>query len=428
LNHAVLILSHPSWLGGVIGIVANRLVEEFDRPTILFTEDDGIARGSARSIEGVDITAAIVENDEHLIKYGGHKAAAGMSLPADKIPEFRRALSLSVKRMREESDVAGAVPTLVIDGLVDLQDLTLGFIDDLGRLAPFGAGNPSLILATERVTVKTKRGIGRTGKHLRLTVEDDKGALQDVLWWNANEDDIPVGRFDMAYTVSTSTFRGERQLQVVWSDARPVDEPITDFAHRTNVEIIDYRAMSNQATLMDVMADYPSAMLWHEGVDANDGAGRLRHELTPSAVLVIWTLPPDADSVQYALKAVNPETVILFGVDPTADSIQGFLKRFGGIIKHALNAHAGIVTWTQLAGLTAHSVATMRIALNWMITRGHVTIVAEDGDSLTLADGGTANDDDKAKTTAQLAIAIQEASSYRAYFKRADKATLIQTK
>ena len=80
LNHAVLdfIALKLVWVG-VIGIVANRLVEAFDRPVILFTEEDDIARGSARSIEGVDITAAIVENDEHLIKYGGHKAAAGMS-------------------------------------------------------------------------------------------------------------------------------------------------------------------------------------------------------------------------------------------------------------------------------------------------------------------------------------------------------------
>ena len=177
-----------------------------------------------------------------------------------------------------------------------------------------------------------------------------------------------LGRFDIAFTVSTSTFRGERQLQVVWSDARPVDEPITDFAHRTDVEIIDYRKEDDpQVLLQKVLEQFPDAMVWHEGADTDDRVGRLRHELSPSSVLMIWTLPPDAESVQYALKTVNPETVILFGVDPMADSVQGFLQRFGGIIKHALNAHAGTVTWTQLAGLTAHSIATMRVALNWMV-------------------------------------------------------------
>lgn len=430
LKFEVLILSHPEWLGGVIGIVANRLVEQFNRPVILFREEDGIARGSARSIEGVDITSAITQNDEHLIKYGGHTAAAGMSLPINKIPDFRRGLSLTVKRMRQESSELGIQPTIAIDGMVALKDITLELVDDLERLAPFGAGNPALTLATPHVIVKSKRTIGRAKEHLRLTVEDDTGAMQDVLWWRASEDDVPRGYFDMAFTVSTTTFRGERQLQVTWVDARPTDEPITEFAHRTDIEIIDYRQADDPYMTLTQLTDrYPDAVVWHEGMEAlNLGEVNVyaRHELEPAPVLIIWTAPPHAESLQYALKMVNPETIVFIGIDPKADSVNGFLQRLAGIIKHALKARGGTVTWTQLAGLTAQNISTVRLGLDWMIMRGNIIITAEDGDSLTLAEGGIAQSIDKAKSTAQVATALQEASAYRAYFQKADTMTLVE--
>lgn len=430
LNFEVLILSHPQWLGGVIGIVANRLVEEFNRPVILFREEDGIARGSARSIEGVDITSAITQNDEHLIKYGGHTAAAGMSLPINKIPDFRRGLSLTVKRMRQESTALGTHPTIAIDGMIALKDITLDLIDDLERLAPFGAGNPALILATPHVIVKSKRTIGRAKEHLRLTVEDDAGAMQDVLWWRASEEDVPRGYFDMAFTVSTTTFRGERQLQVTWVDSRPVDEPIAEFSHRTDVEIIDQRHVKDPYVMLTQLLDtYPDAVVWHEGAESsslNDVTICTRYDLKPSPVLIIWTAPPDADTLKYALQIVNPETIVFIGVDPKADSLNGFLQRLAGIIKHILKARAGTVTLIQLAGLTAQNISTVRLGLDWMIKRGNITITSEDGDSLTITEGGTAQNTDKAKSTAQVATALQEASAYRAYFRKADTATLVQ--
>lgn len=140
LEHGALVLSHPAWPAGVIGIVASRLAERYHRPTILIaTPPDELGRGSARSIDGCNVTAAIATQREMLINFGGHPMAAGLTIDPERIPEFRRALSRTVSEMLGEvKDRA----ILQIDGYLSLGDLSLDLVEDLERLAPFGPGNP----------------------------------------------------------------------------------------------------------------------------------------------------------------------------------------------------------------------------------------------------------------------------------------------
>jgi single-stranded-DNA-specific exonuclease len=98
LNQPVIILSHPNWPGGVVGIVANRLVDRYHKPAILFNEsEDGILRGSARSIEGLHITEAITTQKDFLLGFGGHPMAAGMSLKKEDLPAFRKGLGKAIE-------------------------------------------------------------------------------------------------------------------------------------------------------------------------------------------------------------------------------------------------------------------------------------------------------------------------------------------
>ncbi len=150
LDEAVLVLSHPAWPGGVVGIVASRLVELFTRPVILFATPPGKpAGGSARSVEGVDITAALTEvSPGLLLGFGGHAMAAGMSLEAERIPELRKKVSQAVLRQGLPE------PSLAIDAFLGLDQLSLEMTSQLERLAPFGSGNPDLVLATRSLLVK----------------------------------------------------------------------------------------------------------------------------------------------------------------------------------------------------------------------------------------------------------------------------------
>lgn len=425
LNYSVLVLGHEHWQGGIIGIVASRLVERFNRPVILFTTPAGEpARGSARSVEGVDITAAISEHKDMLLTFGGHTQAAGMSLPGDRLPEFRRVLSNTVKRMLGKVDLT---PTVTIDGLLPLNELSLPLVDDLARLAPFGAGNPALILATKRVKIRNQRTLGRTGDHLRLTIEDAHNNVQDVLWWNAEEDQIPPGWFNLAYTLSANDFKGERQLQVVWVDAQPRDEPIEDFSKRRDVEVVDYREVDNPLEkLATLKSQYDDIIVWSEGTPDHDAQGVARDKLIPSPVLVIWTAPPHLDDLQHALTLVNPQTVILFGLTPRMDSVNGFLQRFAGAVKHVINNQNGETTIDALAGAMAHHATTIRAGLRWMQIRGHITFIENEG-VLTIHNGEEKADSQKSATTTLLTQLLSETAHFRAFFNRADKNSLVRT-
>ena len=122
LTEPAIILSHRDWPGGVVGIVANKLVERYHKPAILFTEsDDGILRGSARSIEGLHITEAIAANKDLLINFGGHPMAAGLSLQTDKLNAFKKGLGKAIEK--QLGKIILEEPTLQIDAWLKLNEI-----------------------------------------------------------------------------------------------------------------------------------------------------------------------------------------------------------------------------------------------------------------------------------------------------------------
>jgi single-stranded-DNA-specific exonuclease len=142
LTEPAIVLSHPNWPGGVVGIVANRLVDRYHKPALLLTEgEDGILRGSARSVEGLHITEAITANRDLLLNFGGHPMAAGVSLQKDNLTAFRRGLGKAIEKQLGE--IVREEPTLQIDAWLDLDEVDLELADAIEMLAPFGAGTPN---------------------------------------------------------------------------------------------------------------------------------------------------------------------------------------------------------------------------------------------------------------------------------------------
>ncbi len=128
-----------------------------------------MAHGSARSVEGCHITDAIASQQALLEGFGGHAMAAGVTIDPERIAEFRKGLDRAVSAQLAKR---AGVPRLQIHGYLLLDELTLPLVTDLARLAPFGAGNPPLVLATRDLEIVAKRKLGRAGRHLRVTVTD----------------------------------------------------------------------------------------------------------------------------------------------------------------------------------------------------------------------------------------------------------------
>ena len=206
LEGGALVLANPAWPAGIIGIVASRLVEQYGKPTVLIASPPGeVARASARSVAGVNITAALTAHAELLVNFGGHPMAAGFGIDPERIPELRRALSRTTAAMQADAHVEAG---LRIDGILPLAELTPALADDLGRLAPFGPGNPPLTLLAERLRARPGKKVGRNDEHRLVIVTDEAGGERQVIWWDGGGEPLPEGWFDLAYVARNSTYRG----------------------------------------------------------------------------------------------------------------------------------------------------------------------------------------------------------------------------
>jgi single-stranded-DNA-specific exonuclease len=174
-----LVLASDNWHPGVIGIVASRIVEEFYRPTAMVCIQDGVGKGSARSIPGFDLYSGLAACSDLLLGFGGHKYAAGFTIAKENIPRLRERLSSIVLA---QMGAQGFVRTLSVDGAVALEDLTIDLVRELERLSPFGQGNPEPRLGCRGLGVVSSRIVGNN--HLKLRLRQDKGATLGAIAFN----------------------------------------------------------------------------------------------------------------------------------------------------------------------------------------------------------------------------------------------------
>lgn len=416
-DQAALVLAHSGWHTGVIGIVASRLVERFGKPAILLSiGKDGIARGSARSIKGVHITEAITTQKELLIGFGGHPGAAGLSLPEENIAQFRRGLGRAVRNQLGELHTE---PTIQIDAYLPLVNISLDLVDEIKQLAPFGAGNPSLTLASKNLHLVSHTPIGRGKEHLRLVVEDEEGNHQNILWWNGVGFPLPEEdtHFDLAFTIQDSSFRGERQLQIQWIDFRPIAEAIPNTREeRQSVEIIDLRGETNPLAALKSIQAKQEVQVWAEGAAETTVGGLDRNELQSGACLAIWHSPPGPKEWEAVLEQVQPQQIYLFSIDPKIDDLQSFLGRLAGLVKYALGAKDGLINLASVAGATGQRSETIKTGLLWMKAKGYIQIIQQDDVDFYLAKGSGEEIQDVGSLADKLNSMLTETSAYRSYF------------
>ena len=210
-----LVLYDPSWHAGVVGIVASRLARAFHRPAIVFGRDnEGALKGSGRSIQGVNLVEILQSAKQSLQQWGGHPMAVGLSIEAEAIPAFR-------------DDFNRALAQALVDGLpekrlsIDLRlsprALTLGFLEELGRMEPFGQGNPEPVFAVNTDGIGDVRPMGR--KHLRFVLSDAGfPGLEGMAWNGADNPPPPDTPLRLAVRFGWNSWRGQRTPRLTLVD------------------------------------------------------------------------------------------------------------------------------------------------------------------------------------------------------------------
>lgn len=229
VNDKILVFAGKGWHQGVVGIAASRIKDIYDKPTIIIgIDDDGVARGSGRSVEGFSLCDAVFACSEHLTHYGGHPMAVGISLEKEKINDFRKAINAYCKDIKMPYNI------LHIDCKLNPNQLDLSILDCLSYIEPCGASNPSPIFGLYNMTVIATKEIGN-GNHMRITLSRGQGQVPVyAVYFNHNFQSCSYRNgdiVDVAVSLDRNIYNGQENLSVIIKDIK--------YSQSNNEELID---------------------------------------------------------------------------------------------------------------------------------------------------------------------------------------------
>lgn len=209
-----IVLASQDWHTGVIGIVASRIIDKFYRPTVMINApEDGVASGSGRSIPGFCLLSAIRACSQHLVSFGGHEMAAGITIEADKIEQFAADFEAYAKENLCEADT---VAKLHIDAQASLKDFSRAAVNEFQMLGPFGQGNPRPLFATKGVKLASQpRKVGVTNDHLQVTITDGLTAIRCIAFGFGRLEKklLEVDSFNVAYQPMINNYNGNSNVE-----------------------------------------------------------------------------------------------------------------------------------------------------------------------------------------------------------------------
>ena len=220
LTHAkATVLYKEDWHKGVIGIVASRCIEKFYRPTVILTESNDKVTGSARSVDGFDVYAAISECSDLLEQFGGHMYAAGVTMSVDNVAAFQKKFQEVVARQITDEQL---IPSLYIDTVIRLEEIDRKFFNVVNQMAPFGPQNMQPVFMTEQIQASNVKLLKE--QHLKFTAKQEgTNVAYDAIGFGLGEyyDLVNCGlKFNMAFTIEENDFRGHKSLQLFMKDLK----------------------------------------------------------------------------------------------------------------------------------------------------------------------------------------------------------------
>lgn len=212
---SAIVLGSEGWHHGVIGIVSSKITDLYFKPSILVSFEEGIAKGSGRSVPGFDLHEALCKCSKYLEKYGGHEMAVGLTLKEENFEAFKHAF----EEVAKEEKVEDILPVIYVDGVVTSEDMKPEFIKQLSSLEPFGEGNKVPLFAYKGLKINSIRAL-TDGKHLKLTLKDDN-LIIDAIGFNMGHlvNDYRIeDKVDVVGVLEMNSFNGIEQVQINLKD------------------------------------------------------------------------------------------------------------------------------------------------------------------------------------------------------------------
>lgn len=259
----VIVARGHDWHHGIIGIVASKITEKYYRPTLIVNIEDGIGKGSARSIDGINLFEVMQSCGELFDKFGGHAQAAGFSLPEGKIDALAEALNASVPfSMNDEV----FTPKIKAEGLLTAKDVNYKLLDELALMEPFGMGNPKPNFVYRNMLVEDAKLIGKDKTHIKLMLSDQQRIFDAVGFQMAELLPVKKTSVDVMAQLERNEFRGVQSIQLMIKDIRnfdfdslSVDRDLTNYY----LDLVDYLTENayEQCKSIDIMSKFQGSKL-----------------------------------------------------------------------------------------------------------------------------------------------------------------------
>ena len=366
-----IVLYSKDWHIGIVGIVASKFVEKYYKPTFImnYSEESKMFRCSARGVKELNLYDIISNISENLEGFGGHQLAAGFAFSEEKVSfdNIKKALNTTIDQMLNGQKLT---PSIDVDLELNINDVDISLVEEISKLEPFGASNPSPTFVVNNLTLKQKKLMGSTKDHLKLTVETNNGTI-DCVWWSKG--DVPLiqgDKLDIAFAPQLNTFNGVTSVQLILKDVHSEGlkneetskTKIYDHRKKTDIfaQVNDY--IKNSKLNICVFAEDKTITEYLKPYKSITECIATRNSAQKSDVLMFFDYPADEDILQNLINTVSPDSIHYMNYKHQQYNIESILKLFSGMIRYTCNTLNGNFSLARAAaalGVTSIIIETL---------------------------------------------------------------------
>lgn len=377
-NKKSIILLSDNWHVGIVGIVASKLVESYNKPAFLMTRDTNnpnIIRCSCRSIQGLNIHSVLSEHKDLFEGFGGHKMAAGFAFDENKIKfeNLKNVLNHTIADFSQDIDFNSI--KVSADMVLNPEDLTIENINAIEKLQPFGAANPSPVFVMNGLKIKNYRFMGQNNNHLKLFMSKDSSNSIECVKWSTPDFNLPENsEADILFSMGVNEFNGNKSVQLILSDLHSdlmtYDSPVTE------IKILDHRKKKN--IIMQVLdfitttkkntAIYLQNSMLEKSLNLTDEVKKkvFSTDDIPAQIeqLMFFDCPNSKEEFERILKETEAKTVHLMNFNISEINSDNFISKLSGMIKYSIGNINGELELVKLSKALDVDVETVDCALS----------------------------------------------------------------
>lgn len=384
---------------GIIGIVASKLVEQYNKPTFLMTRDvnnPNIIRCSCRSIDGINIHSVLCEHKEKFEGFGGHKMAAGFSFDETKIKfnDFKIALNKTIDEFSRNIDFNTV--KVSADMILEPEEINSDTVKIIDKLQPFGAANPAPLFIMKDLILKSYKMMGQNNNHLKLFVNKDNSNLLQCVKWNYPDFNVSENSLiDILFSPQINTFNGEVNIQLMLSDIHSdqityqTEKQIKILDHRNKKDILsqvlEYVAITKKTTAIYVNNMQTVKLL---NIPENISDKLFTFDKIPNEAeqLMFFDCPLSDENFSKIVKEINPQIVHLMNFNSAEITIEMFVSKLSGMLRYCISSLGGIVNIKRLSDALVVTCEIVENALILFAEVGMISLIKIDEQNYKISD------------------------------------------